>query len=304
MTDKEIIDKILLYAESGSKWELQKFLKSLNQKDLERVKNKCYRVGLCKSKDTDSFIKEICTHVESDEKTAIRKSKMVNVKNVFMYLKDVQKTYRQKALTSYAISSCNLDNTHSGTLEEILKLKVKGKVLIVKDNKAFVKPVDNIRLIKHNGICAVSYNGIIYYKNNGVIYGNKASTVYANDFFTIKELYFLMIQLLYQSFNEKEKEEFLQGIKKDSNLLPSYPLDDTESYDAVLQDGTNTIVAYTRGMTDYFTYDDFIRCKDRLQSMALHLKKDASELDKMILIMPSLENLEPKCEDDFQYYYE
>ena len=89
MTDKEIIDKIVLYAESGSKWELQKFLKGLNPSDLERVTNKCYRVGLCKSKDTESFIKEICKHIESDEKATIRKSKMVNVKNVFMYLKDV-----------------------------------------------------------------------------------------------------------------------------------------------------------------------------------------------------------------------
>ena len=87
-------------------------------------------------------------------------------------------------------------------------------------------------------------------------------------------------------------------------MLPSYPVEDTDSYDTVLQDGKNTIVAYTRGMTDYFTYDDFIRCKDRLQSIALHLKQDASELDKMILIMPPLENLKPKCEDDFQYYYE
>lgn len=304
MTDKEIIDKIVWYAESGSKWELQKFLKGLNPSDLERVKTKCYRVGLCKSKDTESFIKEICNHIESDEKATIRKSKMVNVKNVFMYLKDVQKTYRQNALTSYVISSCNLDKTHSGTLEEILKLTVQGKVLTVRDKKAHVKPVNNIRLIKHNGICAVSYKGNIYYKNNGRTVQIQNGMAYANDFFTSKELYFLMIQLLYQSFNKEEKEEFLNGVKKDSNLLPSYPVEDTDSYDTVLQDGKNTIVAYTRGMTDYFTSDDFIRCKDRLQSIALHLKKDASELDKMILIMPPLENLKPKCEDDFQYYYE
>ena len=38
MTDKEIIDKIVLYAESGSKWELQKFLKGLKEK-LNEIKD-------------------------------------------------------------------------------------------------------------------------------------------------------------------------------------------------------------------------------------------------------------------------
>lgn len=302
MRDKEIIAKILELSKESDSWNLRKYLKSLNEADLNRLKDKCLRLGLCKAKDTDAFIKEICGHMTTSA-TSLRhhRDNIILCKNVALYLGEVQRLYKHKRLTPYAVDERNLDFTHAGNIANVDKLAVKGHTVIVRDEKRTTKDVNNIVLLKHSGVCAVCYNGVTYYKSQGQLQSG-SGVVYANDFFTTRELYFCLIKLLYKSFSTREKTAFIHGIKNDANLvINNQSLDDFED---VFVDGKNTISANMSGLHNDFSYTDFLKVKERIQSMALHLKEVPAEVEWMKLVIMPLENLEPECPEDFQYYYE